>query len=99
MSHRLEFRPPAREEFDEGVDYLDRVRPGLGETMADRVWATLGLMAANPGVGTEVAPNTRKQTVPKTQYCVYYSFDDEVIDIISVFHSARDPETWRSRVE
>ena len=98
MSRVVVLRPDARAEFDDGVDYINARPPGRGAALAHAVRATLARIAANPQLGTEVQPGVRRLMVPKTKYCVIYLYDDDTVDVVSVFHTSRDPADWQRRV-
>lgn len=40
----------------------------------------------------------RRALVRRFPYSVFYEFAEDAITIHAVFHSARDPEKWRSRL-
>ena len=95
MSRVVTLRADAQAEYDDGADYLAAIRPDLGEQLAKRVYASL---ATNPRLGREVLPGVRKKLVAETDYCIYYSFGDLEIDVISGFHTSRNPAVWQGRV-
>ena len=98
MTRTINLRPDAQAEFDDGVDYLDALRPGLGANLAHAVQQVLARLAVNPRFGTEVLPGVRRVLLPGTKYCVVYLADDTTHDVISVFHTSRDPAIWRGRI-
>lgn len=98
MSRAVVYRPDAEAELEDGHDYLEQFRTGAGAALAAAVRATCNRIAANPRIGTEVLPGVRRVVVPKTKYCVYYRFDDDTVDVVSVFHTSRDPQIWQARV-
>ncbi|MGL6076938.1 MAG: type II toxin-antitoxin system RelE/ParE family toxin [Fimbriiglobus sp.] len=43
--------------------------------------------------------NVRGTSLNKYPYRVYYRIIDPHIEILAIFHTSRDPDGWRSRVE
>jgi plasmid stabilization system protein ParE len=41
--------------------------------------------------------NTRRALLKRFPYAVYFAVDNEIIVVLAVFHTSRDPESWRRR--
>lgn len=98
MSRAIVLRPDAEAELEDGQDYLEQFRPGSGAALEAAVEAAFARIVANPRLGTEVQPGVRRLMVSGTKYCVIYLFDDDAVDVVSVFHTSRDPADWQRRV-
>jgi plasmid stabilization system protein ParE len=97
VSLPLEFRREARRDFDDGFDWYETQRPGLGRRFSDAVEATLRGVAAHPTRFAIVHADVRKATVKRFPYAVLYRADPQRVEVLAVFHAKRDPAVWRDR--
>ncbi len=98
MSLSVAFRPEARKEFDEAVDWYEQKRAGLGAEFVRRVREALERIAATPEVHAVVYRDIRCALVRRFPYGVYYGVEPNRIVVVAVFHGSRDPRTWQNRV-
>jgi plasmid stabilization system protein ParE len=98
MSFPLRLLPEARAEYDEAADWYERQRPGLGLTFISRVREVFQRIAVNPRLHAVVYQDIRKAVVKQFPFIVLYREDAGEVIVVSVFHTARDPSTWKSRV-
>jgi plasmid stabilization system protein ParE len=98
MSQPVRFLPEAKDEFDAAADWYDQQQPGLGAAFIANVRAVLTRISANPKLHAAVYQDVRKAVVSRFPYIVLYREDAGEIVVISVFHTARNPATWQSRV-
>jgi len=94
----IRFLPEARVEFDASVDWYEAQRMGLGVDFVARVGDALERITANPQLHAIVYKKVRKAVVRKFPFVILYQKDAEEVLVISVFHTARDPSIWKSRV-
>jgi plasmid stabilization system protein ParE len=97
MTLPVVLRDEARSEFDEAFDFYEAQRPGLGVAFADRVQEVFDRIAANPQTHAAVFEDVRKAVVARFPYCVFYRAEAARVEVIAVFHSARDPSIWQGR--
>ncbi|MGL6075217.1 MAG: type II toxin-antitoxin system RelE/ParE family toxin [Fimbriiglobus sp.] len=98
MSLLVVFRLEAEVEFDEAFDWYNAQRPGLGSEFVEAVQSVLASISRSPFQHAVVIEDIRKAVVQRFPYCLYYRTHDDRIEIISVFHSRRDPSVWKSRI-
>jgi toxin ParE1/3/4 len=98
MSFPLRLLPEAKTEFDDGADWYEQQRAGLGVDFIARVREVLNRIAANPQLHATVYGDVRKAVVTQFPYVVLYREDGGEVIVIAVFHTARDPSIWQSRV-
>lgn len=55
-------------------------------------------IAADPRIHAKVYYDVRKAVVKQFPFVVIYQEDPGEVVVISVFHTARDPSEWQSRV-
>jgi plasmid stabilization system protein ParE len=97
LSRPVVLDPEARKEFDQGYDYYEGEREGLGERFADAMQAALDQIEAMPQLHRVVFGNIRRAVIRGFPYCVYYREEETQIRVLSVFHASRDPRIWQSR--
>ena len=99
MSLPVVLQPAARQEYDAAVDFYEARQAGLGARFATRVNEVLTRIGQSPKMHAVVRGNTRKAVVAKFPYCVYYRELADRVEVISVFHTSRDPADWQSRLD
>jgi plasmid stabilization system protein ParE len=90
--------PEARAEFDDAADWYEQKQTGLGRAFIARVGEVLNRIGINPKLHQVVYKDVRKAVVKQFPYVVLYREDAGEVVVISVFHGARDPSVWQSRV-
>lgn len=99
MSLPITFQPAAEDEYAEAIDWFEGLRPGDGARFEAAVEATLTRIAANPRLHAVVVAGVRKAVVSGyPYYCVYYRERAADVEVLSVFHTSRDPTIWQGRV-
>jgi toxin ParE1/3/4 len=97
MSLPVVLREEARAEFDEAFDYYESRRPGLMVQFAERVQAAFDRIVANPQLHATVFADIRKAAVERFPCRIFYRAEAARVQVIAVFHTARDPSIWRAR--
>lgn len=95
---RILFRPQARIEFEAAGDWYERESRGLGEAFLEAVDQQLARIAANPLLYPVVHRNVRKAALKRFPYCVYFRLRGDIVVVLAVFHSARNPAAWKRRI-
>lgn len=91
-------RRAARCEFDEATEWYEERKVGLGAAFVLAVNETLLRIAKRPDLYPLVLEGVRECIVQGFPYCVYYRVLNDSIDMLAVFHTSRDPTTWKRRV-
>lgn len=99
MSLPVVLRPAARQEYDDAVNYYEAHRAGLGVRFVARVNEVLTRIGNSPKMHGIVRDNVHRAVVTKFPYCVYYRELTDRVEVISVFHTSRDPAEWESRLD
>ena len=97
MSLTVILDPEARTEFDDGYDYYEGQRAGLGERFASEVQVVLTRIGTTPRLHQMVFGDVRRAVVRGFPFCVYYREEPSRVRVLSVFHTSRDPSIWQSR--
>jgi toxin ParE1/3/4 len=91
-------RAEAEAEFDEAFDYYEARRPGFGVQFASRVQDVFDRIGENPELHPVILADVRKAVVDRFPYCVFYRVEAASVQILAVFHTARDPSIWHGRI-
>ncbi len=93
---RVKWTRRALREQDEAFEWIVTENPKAAGEVIDRMRAATRLLADNPGMGRpgRIA-GTRDLVITRTPYVVVYRIGPEQVDILAVFHHARD---WPGRL-
>jgi len=95
---RINVRPAALDELERAWIWYEEQRLGLGDEFCACVDAALAAAARDPLVYPRVEGELRRVLVRRFPYAVVYLVEPDRIEVIAVFHGARDPREWRRRV-
>ena len=96
---RIRFRPTARNEFLEAVQWYEDKKTGVGERFTTDVHAKLDSIRRQPDLYPVVFGEVREATLLRFPHAIYFIVDPDEIVVVAVFHTSRDPSVWQSRVE
>ncbi len=98
MSLPVVLIPEARREFDEAIDWLEERWPGKGEQFAEAVQHSLDLISVNPAMHDTIHRQVRRAVVSGFKYySILYRGRSENVEVLSIFHSSRNPNIWKKR--
>jgi toxin ParE1/3/4 len=97
MTLPLRLLPEARAEFDDATDWYETHQSGLGVDFVAKVGTVFKRIAANPKIHAIVYKDVRKAVVDRFPYVVRYQEEPHEVIVISVFHTSRNPDVWKSR--
>ena len=91
------FHPEAETEFNEAIDYYERIERGLGYDFAIEVYNTIQHSVSFPKAWSVNEGDIRRSLVKRFPYGVLYSEENDEIYIIAVMHLHRFPGYWKYR--
>ena len=97
MSFPIFIEPEAEEDLASAYHWYEGKHPDLGRDFLQCVEVVLQRIAAYPEAHAKVYKSIRQTLVRRFPYVVCYTFHDECVHVIAVFHGHRDPQTWKSR--
>ena len=97
MSLRLRIRPEATEELNEAWNGYEERREGLGDELLGCVEAAFAAIHRNPQAHRRAEGRIRQAIVRRFPYIVLFVEYSDYIEVIAVFHMARDPNRWHVR--
>lgn len=99
MKRRVRFLPDAKAEFDESADWYEGRQKGFGRKFIGKVREVINRIKINPRLYAKVHGDVRQSLVERFPYSVLYQEDKQEIIVVSVFHSSRNPDVWKKRVD
>ena len=98
MGCELILAPEVVEDLDNAYFWYEDRRPGLGQEFLTAVEASLEAIRRTPGIYATIHENYRRGLVRRFPYMIFYEHLGDVVTVYGVFHTARDPRTWRLRL-
>lgn len=95
----IRFIPEADAELTEAREWYSHQRKDLDLEFMQCIEDALLRVADNPRLFPLVYRELRRAVVRRFPFAVFYELTSEEIQVIAVFHSRRDPELWKSRVD
>lgn len=94
---KVRFRLEAASDLASAREWYDQRRPGLGADFLRSLENAVDVMAEFPEAFPEIAAGHRRAILHRFPYFRYYRVDSDGIEVLACLHSARDPDTSRSR--
>ncbi|MDA9409052.1 MULTISPECIES: type II toxin-antitoxin system RelE/ParE family toxin [unclassified Bradyrhizobium] len=91
------FTRAARADLLEAVRWYDTHAPHVVPQFRDALRAALIKVGENPKQFPLASKNARRALLRRFPYIVVYRETQDTIYIIAVFHTSRDPLTWKRR--
>jgi toxin ParE1/3/4 len=98
----LRWASPALQEAEAIVEYYEQRRVGLGNEFALVLGESLQKIKAHPAGFSllETLPTElgyRRLRMPQFPYLIVFRHSREMIEIIAITHTSREPNYWRNR--
>ncbi len=94
------FEPEAKAEFFEAIVWYENESPGLGKEFAGEVLGAIERARLQPELFRKVRGRAHKVRLKRFKaYSIYFAIKDDILSVVSVFHSARNPEELRRRLK
>jgi toxin ParE1/3/4 len=89
--------PEAELDLIEAIRWYDERDQELGDDFLRRVYRCIASVERNPRLFPIVHRQMRRALVRRFPFQLLYEIESEEIIIYAIFHSSRDPETWKQR--
>jgi plasmid stabilization system protein ParE len=97
MSLPIVFRPVARLEMDDTMEWYQKQKEGLELEFKDAVDQLLQRIAAAPLRFSPVRGEIRRALLRRFPYAIYFVPEPNAIIVLAVFHPKRDPRHLEGR--
>lgn len=94
MAYRLKFSGRAVREIGAAFDWYEEQSKGLGSEFELAFELQLKRLEQVPLLYAEILPGVRRVLLPRFPYGVFYTVKSEMVYVLAVIHSARNPKRW-----
>lgn len=98
MTYQLKISEEAKQDISQALKLYNEKQNNLGNEFLYIVEEAVLAILQNPYQFAIVINNVRKHKTSKFQYSVLYVIKEEKVIVFAVFHTSRNPDTWRRRV-
>ena len=97
MNNNLELHELAEQELWEAVDWYDSKKNRLGKEFARELQEIMQTIRKFPMRYPKVHKEIRKAVLKRFPYVVIYEIQKDTVFVLSIFHTSRNPKTWKNR--
>jgi toxin ParE1/3/4 len=98
MSYNYNLSREAEDDMLEAYVWYERQKPGLGEEFLESLDKASQAILQNPATyRTRYKKKVRAFLVERFPYLILYVLQKNDVNVISVFHTSRDPKVWKKR--
>jgi len=83
--------------LDDAFNFYVLESTKIASSFFQQINSSLTAISENPYNFQIVHKNIRRFVVKKFPFVVYYYIEDKNIKIISIFHTSRNPQIWKTR--
>ena len=98
MSRKLIVTKEAEADILHGYISYEEKQEGLGGRFLEEIELACRRILPNPFLYQEVEPDIRRAVTHKFPYLVFYTFDEETVQILAVIHGSQDPPYINQRL-
>ncbi len=92
LQYSIVFHPLAKKEFDESINWYENVLTGLGEEFTKEIESVINILEHQPKIFSIRKLNVREASVKYFPYLVVYRINQNLVTIVSIFHTSRNPK-------
>ena len=96
---RVRISAAALADLDEGYWFYEKQEAGAGEYFATQLRADIGELKTTGGTHRVVHRGLHRALSRRFPYAVFYKFSGDVVVVVAVLDSRRNPEWIRDRLE
>jgi plasmid stabilization system protein ParE len=89
----------AEEDIIESYDYYQNEKEGLGVEFVQEVKKTINRIEDNPNQFPKIRNQIRVALTNRFPFIIIYYIKGLIINVFAVFHTSRNPKTWRRRMK
>lgn len=98
MSRKLIVTKEAEADILDGYRSYEEKQEGLGRRFMDEIELVFDRILPNPFLYQEVEADIRRAVIHKFPYLVFYTLDQQTVQILAVIHGAQDPAYINERL-
>ncbi|WP_417612831.1 type II toxin-antitoxin system RelE/ParE family toxin [Owenweeksia hongkongensis] len=97
MKYSLKVRGEASIEIVDAYNWYEDKKDGLGEDFLKELEKTFKVLSKQPRIFQKKYKSFRSVRLGKFPFAVFYEIAGNTIVVYSVFHSSREPLSWRAK--
>jgi plasmid stabilization system protein ParE len=97
--YRIVTDPSADRDVEAAATWYEYERSGLGLEFLDEVRSAYDRVVNSPFGYQVLRFGVRRALVRRFPYIVYFIIEDNVVEVIAVLHTSRNPAEWQRRRE
>ena len=100
MQYKINISDEAKIDIIKATEWYDNKQFGLGERLIKRIDEAILQIIYQPFAYVKIFLSFRKISTKQFSYFIYYYINTEknLIDIIAILHTKRNPMIWKKRV-
>ena len=97
--YRIQAAPAVDADIEAAFAWYESEEPDLGFEFLEEVRAAYQRILEGPFKYQELRSGIRRALTRRFPYGVYFSIEGDVVVIVAVLHTARDPARWQRHVQ
>jgi toxin ParE1/3/4 len=97
MALPVELHEAAELELWEAIDWYDQQKPDLGKEFARELERVVEAIGFSPNRFPAIFGDARRAVLQRFPYVVIFEVQNDVILILAIFHTSRQPKHWQKR--
>ncbi|HTG15940.1 MAG TPA: type II toxin-antitoxin system RelE/ParE family toxin [Blastocatellia bacterium] len=97
--YRIEAESSVDADIEAAFQWYESEEPGLGFEFVDELRHAYRRILNAPFKYEALRYGIRRAITRRFPYAIYFSVEGEVIVVVAVLHTARDPAEWQRRIE
>ena len=94
---QIQIRVLAKEDIQSITDYYDLKASYITDIFLENLYAELDIIANKPELFQEKYRKTRVRYLKKFPFGIHYTLKDQIIVVLAVLHTSRNPQIWKKR--
>ena len=95
--YRLVAAPEADSDIEAAFEWYEKEQAGLGVEILDQLRITYDQITDGPLKYPRLRLNTRRALLKRFPDAVYFAIENEIVVVLAVLHTSRDPAEWQRR--
>ncbi len=97
--YKLELSNEAEADFESSYNYYASVSETVADNFFKQTNESFEQILKNPEIYPKIYKNIRRYVLKKFPFVVYFQIENEIIKVIALFHTSRNPEIWMQRTD
>lgn len=97
--YKIESESAVEADVEAAFEWYEGEEPGLGLEFLDDLRSAYQRILDGPFKYQDLRSGIRRALTRRFPYAIYFSIEAEVIVIVAVLHTARDPAEWQRRIQ